>query len=76
VVGGSVEGRRRRRGWAYSLFLLPVAAVAYPPFYSRVDPTLVGVPFFVWYQLVVVVFGGLITGVVYLLLGAERAASA
>jgi hypothetical protein len=29
------------------------------------------VPFFVWYQFAAVVFGGLVTGVVYLLRGTE-----
>ncbi len=44
----------------------------YPPLYNRIDPTIAGVPFFVWYQMVAVVFGAVVTGVVYLLLSAER----
>jgi hypothetical protein len=52
--------------------LLPVAAVVYPPLYDRDHPAIAGVPFFVWYQLAAVVFGGVVTGVVYLLRGAER----
>jgi len=65
--------RRQRRRWAPWLFLLPVAAVIYPPLYNRVNPSLAGIPFFVWYQLCAVVFGGLVTGVVYVLRGTERA---
>jgi len=49
------------------LLLLPVAAVVYPPLYNRRHPSLAGMPFFVWYQLAAVVFGGVVTGVVYLL---------
>ena len=50
------------------LLLLPIAAVIYPPLYNHRDPTFGGIPFFVWYQLVAVVFGGVVTGVVYLLI--------
>ena len=64
--------RPQRRRWALWLFLLPVAAVVYPPLYDRVSPTVAGVPFFVWYQLAAVVFGGAVTGLVYALRGTER----
>jgi hypothetical protein len=64
--------RRGRRPWALWLLLVPVALVVYPPLYSRVDPTLAGVPFFVWYQIAAVIAGGVVTGVVYLLRGGEQ----
>ena len=70
-----MDRRRQRRPWALLLLLLPVAAVVYPPLYNRRDPSLAGVPFFVWYQLAAVVFGGVVTGVVYLLRGTERTLS-
>jgi len=62
----------QRRRWALLLFLLPLAAVFYPPLYDRRTPTLGGVPFFVWYQLAAVVFGGVVTGLVYMLRGTEK----
>ena len=65
-MGQATHSRRR---WALALFVLPVAAVVYPPLYDRRSPTLGGVPFFVWYQLAVVVLAGVVTGVVYLLRG-------
>jgi hypothetical protein len=40
--------------------------------YSHRTPAIAGIPFFVWYQIVAVVFGGVVTGVVYLLRGSER----
>lgn len=69
----SGERGKQRRRWALWLFLLPVAAIIYPPLYNREHPTLIGIPFFVWYQLCAVVFGGVVTGVVYLVRGGERA---
>jgi hypothetical protein len=69
------EPRPQGRRWAFLLFLLPVAAVVYPPLYNHRHPSLAGVPFFVWYQLAAVVFGAVVTGVVYLLRGGERSLS-
>jgi uncharacterized protein DUF3311 len=63
---------RQHRRWAFVLFLLPVAAVVAPALYNRVHPELAGVPFFVWYQFTAVVFGSIVTGVVYLLRGTEK----
>jgi Protein of unknown function (DUF3311) len=71
-VGREGANERPQRRWAFLLLLLPVAAVIYPPLYNHRNPSIGGVPFFVWYQLVAVVFGGAVTGVVYLLLGRER----
>jgi Protein of unknown function (DUF3311) len=70
---GELEAHEAHHGrpWALLLLLLPIAAIIYPPFYSHVKPTIAGVPFFVWYQLVAVAFGGIVTGVVYLLRGSE-----
>ena len=55
--------------WAMLLLILPLAAVLWPPFFNRDHPTLVGIPFFVWYQLVGVAAGGIVTGIVYRLGG-------
>ena len=62
-------GPKRPRRWALWLLLLPLAAVVYPPLYNFDRPTLGGLPFFVWYQLAAVAFGGLVTGAVYYLRG-------
>jgi hypothetical protein len=63
---------RQRRPWTLLLLLVPVAVVIYPPLYDHDKPSLAGLPFFVWYQLLAVAFGGLVTGIVYLLRGTER----
>lgn len=68
------EGRQRRP-WAMLLLLVPLAAILYPPLYSRDKPEIAGIPFFVWYQLAAVAFGGVVTGIVYVLRGTERTLS-
>lgn len=60
---------RSPRRWALLLLLLPLAAVLWPPLFNRETPTLIGMPFFVWYQLAGVALGGILTGVVYALSG-------
>jgi len=66
---------RQRRPWALLLLLVPLATILYPPLYSRDKPEIAGIPFFVWYQLAAVAFGGIVTGIVYVLRGTERTLS-
>ena len=53
-------GSRRRGGWSwwYLLFVVQFVAVLWPPFYNKVEPSWIGIPFFYWYQLVCVLVGG------------------
>jgi hypothetical protein len=56
-----------RRGWSnwYLLFLVEFAVALWPPFYNRIEPTLIGIPFFYWFQLLWVVVSAVLTGLVY-----------
>ena len=61
------ENRARReakRGW-YALLLLQFVLALCVPFYNKVEPTLAGMPFFYWYQLLMVLVGAVLTAVVY-----------
>jgi len=60
--------KKKRDGWSwwYVLFLFQFAAVLWPPFYNRVEPVWLGLPFFYWYQLLWVIISALITAVVYI----------
>jgi uncharacterized membrane protein YhaH (DUF805 family) len=49
-----------RSNWWYLLLLIPLAGLIYPALYSRMYPTLGGVPFFIWYQFAWI-FGGIAT---------------
>ena len=46
-----------RRYWPRLLFLIPLIAMLWVPFYNRFEPTLGGVPFFYWYQLAWILLG-------------------
>ena len=43
----------------------PVRRVMWPPFYNRVEPSWIGIPFFYWYQLLWVIVGAMLTAIVY-----------
>jgi uncharacterized protein DUF3311 len=55
---------RARRHW-YWLLAVPLVGLLIPPIYNDVDPTLIGIPFFYWYQLLWVPISVAITGFVY-----------
>jgi hypothetical protein len=51
--------------WLLLLLVLPYVGLLYPPIYARVDPTLWGIPFFIWYQFLWVFITVGITAFVY-----------
>ncbi len=69
----SGRGEKRRFRLAYLLLFLPFLALAWVPYYNRAEPSLAGVPFFYWYQLLWIVIGAILIGLVYLF--TERRAS-
>lgn len=42
------------------LLFIPFVAVLLPQLYNKIEPTLGGLPFYVWYQLIWVVLGGIL----------------
>ncbi len=53
--------------WPLWFLLAPFIGLLYPPFYAKITPRLLGLPFFVWYQFAWVILGALIIGLVYLI---------
>ena len=51
--------------WARFLLLIPFVAVLWVPFYNRIEPAWIGVPFFYWYQLLWIILGAAIIAIVY-----------
>ena len=58
-------GGERTWSWWYLLFLIQFGAVLWPPFYNKIEPTFIGIPFFYWYQLAGVIVAAILTAVVY-----------
>jgi Protein of unknown function (DUF3311) len=55
---------RSHRAW-YWLLVVPLLGLLIPPIFNHVDPTLIGIPFFYWYQLAWVPISVAVTALVY-----------
>jgi hypothetical protein len=57
----------KRSDWSpwYLLFIIEFVMVLWPPFFNKIDPTLWGMPFFYWYQLLCVIISAVITAFIY-----------
>jgi hypothetical protein len=53
----------------YLLLLAEFIPALWVPFYNSVEPSLIGIPFFYWFQLAVVIASAVATAVVYLATG-------
>lgn len=58
------ELKKKRVIW-YSALLAVVILALSVPLYNRIGPTLAGVPFFYWGQLLLVVIAALVTALAY-----------
>lgn len=54
----------RRHRW-YWLLVVIYAFTLWVPSYNRIAPTLAGIPFFYWYQLLWVLISAALTAIVY-----------
>lgn len=61
---GATPPDRRRARWPW-LMALPVALALLPVLYNRRDPELLGIPFFYWAQIALVLLCGACAAVVY-----------
>jgi len=55
----------KSRSWLLLLLAIPFIVLLWPPFYNFQDPTLIGIPFFYWFQLLWIIITAIITAVVY-----------
>ncbi len=53
--------------WARVLLLIPFVAMLWVSSYNFAQPTIAGIPFFYWYQLLWILIGAAIIGFVYAL---------
>ena len=56
---------RWRRLSVFAAFLVGALVSLWVPLYNRVDPTVAGVPFFYWFQILWIVVMALVTAVAY-----------
>ena len=66
--GGDMNRQSERRSlwsWWYLLFVIQFIGVLWPPFYNKLEPVWIGMPFFYWYQLLWVIVGAVLTAIVY-----------
>jgi hypothetical protein len=61
----SEEESEPRASWLRLLLLLPVIAMLWVPSYNKIDPVILGLPFFYSYQLIWVLLASVVIGVVY-----------
>jgi Protein of unknown function (DUF3311) len=47
------------------LMVPPFIALLWPPFYAHTDPTLGGIPFFIWYQFLWVIITAVLMAIVF-----------
>ena len=64
---GAAHGWR----WAPLLLIIPYIGTLWVATYTSVTPTVWGIPFFYWYQLLWIAIGAVITIVVYMAEGSE-----
>jgi cell division protein FtsW (lipid II flippase) len=57
----------RRVLWARLLLILPFVAMLWVSSYNSAEPTVAGIPFFYWYQLLWILIGAVLIAFVYLL---------
>jgi uncharacterized protein DUF3311 len=60
-------GPKSQRSWSwwYLLFVIQFAVALWPPLYNKIEPTVMGIPFFYWFQLLWVIVSAVFTAVVY-----------
>ncbi len=65
LMKGAQKKKHGEWSWWYLLFVLQFAVALWPPLYNKVEPSLGGIPFFYWFQLLWVIVSAVFTAVVY-----------
>jgi Protein of unknown function (DUF3311) len=51
--------------WWYLLLLAQFVFLLWPSYYNSIEPSLAGIPFFYWYQMLWVIISAVLIGIVY-----------
>jgi hypothetical protein len=66
-VSSQTQTRTGKRTWLRVFLIIPFIVLLYPPFYNFNDPTFIGVPFFYWFPLLMIILTAILTAVLYFL---------
>jgi Protein of unknown function (DUF3311) len=66
-VSSQARPRTGSRTWLRVFLIIPFIVLLYPPFYNHIDPTFIGMPFFYWFPLLMVILTAILTAVLYFL---------
>lgn len=61
----SRPGPKSARRWWWLLLIVPVVGPLWVPYFDRVEPQWMGIPFFYWYQFLWVPISAVISAFVY-----------
>ncbi|HTI13358.1 MAG TPA: DUF3311 domain-containing protein [Dictyobacter sp.] len=59
------NAKKRGRRWFQLLLIVPFIALLIPSFYNFWTPSLIGIPFFYWYQMLWIIITSIITAFIY-----------
>lgn len=57
--------KRHGPSWWYLLLIVQYLFAMWVPFYNKTDPSFIGMPFFYWYQLAMILIGAALIAIVY-----------
>ena len=56
--------RTKRRVW-YVILFIPFFLAIWVPLYNRIEPSVFGIPFFYWFQFVLIIVAAIVTALAY-----------
>jgi Protein of unknown function (DUF3311) len=59
------QQRNPARNWWYLLLLIQFVGALWVPLYNSIEPSWAGIPFFYWFQLLMVLISAGLTAIVY-----------
>lgn len=63
-MAASPPSRLKRAVW-YVILFIPFFVAIWVPLYNRVEPSIAGVPFFYWFQFLLIVVAAAVTAAAY-----------
>jgi uncharacterized membrane protein len=59
------RSRTKKTSWLLLFLVVPFMVLLFPQFYNFEQPTLIGIPFFYWFQLLCVIIVSLVIAALY-----------